>query len=74
MGGFVIQKYLEHHDAAGAILVAAIPPSGVLRATLHIACYHPMQFVKVNASLRLAPLVATPELVRDLIVLRVHAG
>jgi pimeloyl-ACP methyl ester carboxylesterase len=67
MGGFVIQKYLEHHTAAGAILVAAIPPTGVLRATLHIARCHPMQFVKVNASLRLAPLVATPELVRDLL-------
>jgi pimeloyl-ACP methyl ester carboxylesterase len=66
MGGFVIQKYLEHHTAAGAILVAPIPPTGVLRATLRTARHHPMQFVKVNVSLRLAPLFATPELVRDL--------
>ena len=67
VGGFVIQKYLEHHTAAGAILVASVPPTGVLRATLHIARHHPVPFVKVNASLRLAPLVATPELVRDLL-------
>jgi pimeloyl-ACP methyl ester carboxylesterase len=67
MGGFVIQKYLEHHTAAGAILVASVPPTGVWRAALHIARRHPVPFVKLNASLRLAPLVATPELVRDLL-------
>jgi pimeloyl-ACP methyl ester carboxylesterase len=66
MGGFVIQKYLEHHTAAGAILVASLPPTGVLGVTLRIARHHPVPFAKVNASLRLAPLVATPELVRDL--------
>src|SRR5262249_45915712 len=31
MGGFVIQKYLERHTAAGTVLVAPIPPNGVLR-------------------------------------------
>ncbi|MGA9491564.1 MAG: alpha/beta fold hydrolase [Mycobacterium sp.] len=66
MGGFIVQKYLEHHTAAGAILVASIPPTGVLPATLRIARHHPVPFVKANASLRLAPLVATPELVREL--------
>jgi pimeloyl-ACP methyl ester carboxylesterase len=66
MGGFVVQKYLEHHTAAGAILVQSVPPTGVLRATLRIARHHPIQLLKVNVSLRLAPLVATPELVRDL--------
>jgi pimeloyl-ACP methyl ester carboxylesterase len=67
MGGFVIQKYLEHHTAAGAVLVASVPPTGVLRATLRIARHHPVPFVKANASLRLSPLVATPELVRNLL-------
>ncbi|WP_204079868.1 alpha/beta hydrolase [Mycobacterium riyadhense] len=67
MGGFVIQKYLERHTAAAAILVAPIPPTGVLRVTLDIARRHPVPFVRVHASLRLAPLVATPELVRDLL-------
>jgi len=66
MGGFVIQKYLEDHTAAGAILVASIPPTGALRTTMHIARHYPVQFAKVNVSSRLAPLVATPELVRDL--------
>ncbi len=66
MGGFVVQKYLENHTAAGAILVAAVPPSGVLRVTLHMARRHPLQFAKANALLKLAPVVATPELVREL--------
>jgi pimeloyl-ACP methyl ester carboxylesterase len=65
MGGFVVQKYLEQHAAAGAILVQSVPPSGVLGATLRVARRHPKAFAKVNVSLRLAPLVATPELVRD---------
>jgi pimeloyl-ACP methyl ester carboxylesterase len=67
MGGFVIQKYLEQHIAAGAILVAPIPPTGVLRVTLYIARHYPVPFAKVHAALRLAPLVATRELVRDLL-------
>jgi pimeloyl-ACP methyl ester carboxylesterase len=66
MGGFVVQKYLEHHTAAGAILVAPIPPSGCRRVTLHIARHHTVPFVKAMATLRLAPVVATPDLVRDL--------
>ena len=66
MGGFVVQHYLEHHTAPAAILVASIPPTGVVLLTLNIARHHPWEFVKVNAELRLGPLVATPELARDL--------
>lgn len=67
MGGFVVQKYLEHHTAAGAVLVAPIPPTGVLRVTLYVARHYPVPFAKVNALMRLGPLVATTELVRDLL-------
>lgn len=67
MGGFVVQHCLEHHAAAGAILLAPIPPTGVLRVTLYIARHYPVAFAKVNASMRLGPLVATPKLVRDLL-------
>ena len=31
MGGFVVQKYLESHDAAGGVLLASIPPSGITK-------------------------------------------
>jgi pimeloyl-ACP methyl ester carboxylesterase len=63
-GGFVVQKYLEERSAAGAILVASIPPTGAWRAMLHIARHHPRVFLQANTTLSLAPLVATPELAR----------
>jgi pimeloyl-ACP methyl ester carboxylesterase len=66
MGGFVVQKYLENHTAAATILVAPVPPSGVLRITLRIARRHPVQFAKANALLKLAPIVSTQEIVREL--------
>ncbi len=66
MGGFVVQQYLEHHTAAAAILVAPIPPTGARRVTLYAARHHPLAFLKVHAALRLGPMVATPDLARDL--------
>jgi pimeloyl-ACP methyl ester carboxylesterase len=67
MGGFVVQQHLEHHTAAGAILVAPIPPTGVLRLTLSIALHHSVTFLKINALLRLRPLFGTPDLARALL-------
>jgi pimeloyl-ACP methyl ester carboxylesterase len=67
MGGFVVQQYLEHHAAAGAVLVAPIPPTGVLRLALNIARRFPVTFLKVNALLRLGPLFGNPDLARALL-------
>ncbi|MGE5467173.1 MAG: alpha/beta hydrolase [Ignavibacteria bacterium] len=30
MGGFVVQKYLERHPAAGAVLLCSVPPQGLM--------------------------------------------
>ncbi|HKE20130.1 MAG TPA: alpha/beta fold hydrolase [Kofleriaceae bacterium] len=67
MGGFVVQKFLERGDAAGAVLMAPTPPWGVIRTTARIALRHPLAFLAANLRLRLRPLVATPALVRDLL-------
>lgn len=67
MGGFVVQKYLESHPASGAVLLASVPPYGAIRATVRTARRHPVQFAKANAQLRMGPLMATPELARDLL-------
>jgi pimeloyl-ACP methyl ester carboxylesterase len=40
MGGFVVQKYLAVHDAPAAVLVASAPPTGILPATVRVACRH----------------------------------
>ncbi|MGB7980541.1 MAG: alpha/beta hydrolase [Candidatus Nanopelagicales bacterium] len=65
LGGFVVQKYLEQHSAPAAVLLAAVPPTGAVQATLRTVRQHPWPFLKANAQLRLAPLVATPELARE---------
>ncbi len=65
MGGLVVQKFLERHTVPGAVLLAPVPPSGVLGTTLRLARRHPLIFVRVNLTLSLYPLVATPRLARE---------
>jgi pimeloyl-ACP methyl ester carboxylesterase len=65
MGTLVAQKYLEQHPARAVVLLAPMPPNGVIGATLRIARRHPGRFALVNATLSLHPLIATPALARD---------
>jgi alpha-beta hydrolase superfamily lysophospholipase len=65
MGGLVVQKYLETSQAPAAVLLASVPPAGVLRTTLDIMRRHPLAFLKANATLKLYPLVETPSLARE---------
>lgn len=65
MGSFIIQKYLEDHSAPAAVLLTPPPPTGLGAATLRIARRHPLAFARINLTLSLLPLVATPTLARD---------
>jgi pimeloyl-ACP methyl ester carboxylesterase len=65
LGGFILQKYLEDHDAPGAILLSSPPPTGLWRTALRIARRRPFVFAKVNLTLSLLPVIATPQLVRE---------
>ena len=65
MGGFIIQKYLEKHAAPGAVLLSSPSPAGLLPAALKNARRHPLIFARVNLTLSLFPLVATPQLARE---------
>jgi pimeloyl-ACP methyl ester carboxylesterase len=65
MGGFVIQKYLEDHNAPGAVLLSSPPPSGLIATVLRIAWRRPLAFVKTNLTLSLLPVIATPQLARE---------
>ena len=65
MGGLVVQKYLETHSPPAAVLLASVPPAGVLATTLRIAARHPLPFLKVNLTWSLYHLTATPELCRE---------
>jgi len=66
LGGLVVQKYLEHHPAPGAVLMASIPPWGTIGAIARLFRQHPMVWLKANLLLRLKPFVSTAKLVRGL--------
>lgn len=65
MGGFIIQKYLEEHTSPAAVLLSSPSPAGLLGTALRNARRHPLTFARVNLTLSLFPLVATPSLARE---------
>jgi len=58
MGGFVVQKYLERASAPGVVLMASVPPQGLLSSSIALAFSNPGLFADVNAMMqhsRVAP-------------------
>jgi len=49
MGGFVVQKYLEHHEAAGAVLLCSVPPQGLVASQFHLMFQKPHLFADLNS-------------------------
>lgn len=66
MGGFVLQKYLERHGAAGAVLVASVPPRGVVGVVAGLARAHPGRLLRSLTTFDLYPLVDGPERTREM--------
>ncbi len=66
MGGFVLQKYLEKFDAAGAVLVASVPPRGVVGVVLGLARRHPARLARSLTTFDLYPIVAGPQRTREM--------
>ena len=65
MGGFIIQHYLEDHDAPAAVLLSSASPAGLLPTAICTARRQPWAFAKVNLTLSLKPMIATPQLVGE---------
>lgn len=65
MGGFIIQKYLENHDAPAAVLLSSPSPAGLLPTALRTARRQPWTFAKTTLTMSLLPMIATPELVGE---------
>jgi pimeloyl-ACP methyl ester carboxylesterase len=65
MGGMVVQKYLETHQAPAAVLLASGSPTGLLPGTIRFLCRHPLAFMKINLTFSLSPVVATQSLVHE---------
>jgi len=64
LGGHVVQKYLESHPAPGGVLLASLPAAGLLASTVRTFMRQPLAMIKANLTLRMYPLVASPEIVR----------
>jgi pimeloyl-ACP methyl ester carboxylesterase len=65
MGGFFVQKYLETHDAPGAVLMASMPPQGNLGSSLRWVRQHPWHCAKMAITGKSLPYISTPELARE---------
>lgn len=65
MGGFVVQRYLEMFHAPAAVLMASMPPQGVLRVTLGTLRRHPWTFLRANTFGNSAELMNTPDRARE---------
>lgn len=65
MGGFIVQKYLEDHDAPAAVLLSSASPGGLLPTAIRTARRQPWAFAKVNLTMSLLPMIATPKLVGE---------
>ena len=65
MGGFIVQHYLEDHDAPAAVLLSSAAPAGLLPTAIRTARRQLWVFAKVNLTLSLRPLLAAPQLVGE---------
>jgi pimeloyl-ACP methyl ester carboxylesterase len=65
MGGFVVQKYLESHDAPAGVLMASTPPRGYLGSGLRWMKRHPLDFMKITVTGKSLAYVNTPQLARE---------
>jgi len=52
MGGFVVQKFLEEHEAPAAILMCSVPPQGLGLAQFSMLLARPSLLTEINHTLR----------------------
>jgi pimeloyl-ACP methyl ester carboxylesterase len=65
MGGLIVQKYLESHDAPAGVLMASMPPRGYLASGLRWMKRHPWDFTRVLMTGKSLAYVNTPQLARE---------
>ncbi len=65
MGGLIVQKYLEKHEAPAGVLMTSIPPQGNLRNALRWIKHRPSHFVKMTVTGKALPYINSPELARE---------
>lgn len=48
MGGFVVQKLLEHRRVPAVALLCSVPPQGLIAAQFHLLLQKPQLFLEIN--------------------------
>ena len=64
-GGFVVQKYLESHDAPAGVLVASTPCQGLFRCVIRLMRRHPWLTTRMIVTGRSLHRFNTPGLARE---------
>jgi len=67
MGGMIIQKYLESNRAPAAVMLASLPPKGMIAATVRLAFRYPLALLKVNLTMKAYHMFAAPQRARELL-------
>jgi pimeloyl-ACP methyl ester carboxylesterase len=67
MGGFLAQKLMARRRLPGVVLLASVPPTGVLPLLVKLTLIDPLGVLRANALVRLDPVVSTRERVRRLL-------
>jgi pimeloyl-ACP methyl ester carboxylesterase len=65
MGGFVVQKYLETHDAPAGVLLASVPPRGAGGFMLRNMRRHPWHTIRSTVTSRSLRVFNSSALVRE---------
>jgi pimeloyl-ACP methyl ester carboxylesterase len=65
LGCFVVQSYLEKHDAPAAVVLAPATPRGMRRSAMDMFRRHPWIFMRASTFGNSADLVSTPTLCRE---------
>ncbi|WP_343572149.1 alpha/beta hydrolase [Mycobacterium sp.] len=65
MGGLIVQKYLESHDAPAGVLMTSVPPQGNLGNALRWIRQRPSDFVKMTITGKALPYINPPQLARE---------
>jgi pimeloyl-ACP methyl ester carboxylesterase len=65
MGGLIVQKYLESHEAPAGVLVASVPPRGIAGFLVRYMKQHPWRFVTALITGKASAMFGTAEAVRE---------
>jgi pimeloyl-ACP methyl ester carboxylesterase len=65
MGGYVVQKYLESHEARAGVFIASLPPGGSAGMTLRRMQRHPWLFIKSTVTGKQLPGLTPLPLARE---------